>query len=241
MKKTSILILIILITTVHAYSCCAEHIYRLFPIGELDNNVILVEFSLSRNCNMDGKEFEFWTKGTVNLVSSRGDSLEILQIVDTIDIIDCYCSYEDYYQKTIIESEITRSYLKALNKAKTYNGFTVAKLGNIEFNDTTNIKKYEERTDSSYTYIIRYKDLITIDIGLEFIISCAPDKVAEVREYKTTNYKITVIRMRCRLLDEQAIEHNRKRFVNIESAIWKEQAQWHGIAKDFMIIEPINR
>lgn len=237
MKKIGLLVITLLIATVHVYSCCAEHIYRLFPIGELDNKVILVEFNLNRNCNMDSKDFEFWTKGFVNLVSSKGDSLEILQIIDTIDIIDCYCSYMDYYQKTVIETAITSSYLKALNIAKSYNGFTEAKLENISFNDTINVKKIQEYTDSSYTYILHYKDLITIDLSLENIISCPPDKVSEIREYKTSNFKITILRMRCSFLDELAIAYNKKRFSSIESAIWKEQAQWHGIAKDFMLIE----
>ncbi len=239
MLKSALLLFLLLTTSMQSFACCAESIYRLLPIGEFENQVVFVEFKLHRNCDMGDDEFTFWTKGLVSLVRYHGDSLQQLQCVDTIDIVDCYCNYMNYYEKTIIESEITKSYLQALNAVRKLNGFTEAIPESIVFNDTMNIQKYEEYTDSSFVFLVRYRDVFTMDLSLENFISCAPEMLAEVRVYKTAHYRITVLRMRCWLLQEDAIEHNRKRYSTIETAIWKEQAQWHGIAKDFMMIEAL--
>jgi hypothetical protein len=184
---------------------------------------------------------EFWIKGTARLVQSKGDSLTLIQTIDTIDIVECKCSYKDYYQKTEYETKLAGSYEKALKIARQKNGFTIARPKEIIFNDTLNTNVVEKSSDSTYSQILTYNDSVEIDLGLEDIISCYPEKVAEVRNYETDNFKITILRLRCRILDEQAKEHNKKRFANLETAFWKEQAQWHGIAKDYLIIKNNNR
>lgn len=244
MKKLILLFIMQILTTSYIYGCCAEQVYRLFPIGEIDNKVVFIEFNLHRNCDMDGKtkgELTFWTKGFVNLVSTSGDSLAFLQTIDTIDIIDCQCSYENYYQKTIIESVMSESYEKAFAIAREYKGFLTIEPQKIIFNDTLNTKISEEPTDSAFTYIVNYNNLVTIDLENEGFMSCPPDKVSEARYYKTENYSILIVRMRCRLIDNQAIMYNSERFKNVKTAFWKEQAQWHGIAKDYYIVKAANR
>ncbi len=69
------------------------------------------------------------------------------------------------------------------------------------------------------------------------IVSCYPDIVAEVKTYETENFEIIIIRLKCHLISD--IEKNNiiKRFKKIETAFWKEQPQWHGIAKDYYIIK----
>lgn len=240
MQKLFLILTIHLLSTSVVLSCCGEQIYRLFPIGELDKKVVFIEFDLQRNCDMRNEtngEFSFWTKGIVNLVSTSGDSLVFLQTVDTFDIVDCKCSYENYYVKTTIEAAMTKSYSKAFELANKHPGFQQIVLQKAVFNDTKNLKIIAAPTDTSYAHILNYNDLLTMNIGDEGIMSCAPDKVSEARCYTTENYTVTVVRMRCFLLDNKAIKHNKKRFKTIETAFWKEEAQWHGFAKDYFSVK----
>jgi hypothetical protein len=243
MNKLFLILTLHLLTSSVVYSCCGEKIYRLFPIGELDNKVVCVEFDLDRNCDMSNRsngEFSFWTKGIVRLVTTTGDSLTFLQTVDTFDIVDCQCSYENYYKKTTIEAAMSKSYIKALELANKHQGFQRIEPQKVVFNDTINLKIIEAPTDTTFAHILNYDNLLTINIGDEGIMSCVPDKVSEARFYKTKNYTITVVRMRCFLLDEKAIKYNKKRFKKIETAFWKEEAQWHGFAKDYFSVKAIN-
>ena len=239
MEKIFLITTILFLSTISSQACCAEKDYRLFPVGEIAQTVIFIEFNLFRNCNMgpgDESTQEFWTKGTVNLVSTTGDSLNLIQTIDTVNVKECTCSYDDFYQKTAYESHLATSYQKALTTAKRMKGFQMAKPKHIVFNDTLNTQIREVSTDSSYLHVLKYKELITIDLGLEDIISCFPNKVAEIRTYETHHFTVTVLRLRCRLLEEEAVARNKKRFKQIASAFWKEQAQWHGVAKDYWVI-----
>ena len=240
MKPFIFTTLFLIINTSVIFACCAEKDYRLFPIGEINENIVLIQFDLFRNCKMasNGEQGnQFYTKGTVNLVKIIDDNLSIIQRIDTIDITECISTYKDFYDKTEYETKLTSSYQKALTIAKQKNDFKIARTMNILFNDTINTEVIDHITDSTYILEVKYKNLITIDLGAEDITSCEPDRVAEVRTYKTENFEIVIIRLRCQFLEEKAILNNKKRFKDIETAFWKEQAQWHGIAKDFWIVK----
>lgn len=239
MIRLFIISTIFLLRTTSIFACCAEKDYRLFPIGELNQEIVFIEFDMFRNCKMGtggGENNEFWIHGTIQLVQTSGEGITLIQTIDTINIVECRCTYKDYYSKTEYEIKLADSYKKALEIVRNKKGFVAARPKGIAFNDTLNTKFVEESSDSTYSQILTYKDTIVIDLGVEDIISCYPDKVAEVRSYQTDNFNITILRLRCELLDEQAQTHNKKRFNNIETAFWKEQAQWHGIAKDYIII-----
>jgi hypothetical protein len=86
---------------------------------------------------------------------------------------------------------------------------------------------------------MKYKGLLTVELDIEDIISCFPETVAEVRTYSSEHLRVTVVRLRCHTVEEGAMKRNRRRFANLETAFWKEQAQWHGVAKDFWVVAPI--
>ena len=219
-----------------ALSCCAETEYRLLPIGELNKKLIFIEFDFNRNCRMrntENKEFNFFVRGTVNLVNYENDSLVFLENIDTLSIEECSCSYDNYLSRTSYEKHFEKAYLKGLNSAKKNKNFILAETGRIIFNDTINTQIRIDKSDSMRFYVISDKSEFQIDLSSEQIISCYPDKTAEVREYESLSYLISVYRLRCQPIKESEVLRNRNRFKNIETAFWKEQVQWHGISKDY--------
>ena len=221
-------------------ACCAENIHQLFPIGEWENEIVLVEAKLKRNCGRL-KEAEsgmgFNLKGEVNLVRSKGNSIFVIAKIDSIDVLECECRPTDQYDKSAYESILKTSYLKAIKLTKSLDGFELAKTKSISFNDTINLSVREEITDSSYRKVFSYKDVLEARLQLTDIVSCFPDKLTEIREYETPSYLVSVIRLRCRYLDEQILERQTKRFKKLKTAFWKERALWHGTSKDYFSIK----
>jgi len=243
MRKT-IFILLILIQSIDIFACCAEKDYRLFPLGEINNEVIFIEFNLFRNCNKGeggGLENEFWLKGTINLMKGNEDSLFFVENIDSIRFKECVCTYKNFYEKTKNEIFLKKYYLEAIKKLKQEKSFQIITSKEITFNDTLNTHITENSTDTSFLYLLEYKELLKLDLGKFDIISCYPDKVTEERVYVSRNYEITILRLRCSLKSEEEIRNIKNQFENIETAIWKEPAQWHGIAKDFYIIKKKKR
>lgn len=221
------------------WGCCGEKDYRLFPIGEMNNQIVFIEFDLFRNCKMGsgaGENNEFWIKGTVKLMQSKGDSLSLIQIIDTLNYKECTCTYKNYYANTKYENLISGNYEKALKIAQQKNGFSPLQPKNIVFNDSLNTQLVQESTDSSFYSSLIYKDVYTVNLAIEQVTSCYPNKVAEARVYTSANYQITILRLRCNFLKQDEISNHKERFKNIETAVCKEQAQWHGIAKDYWFI-----
>jgi len=232
--KKVIFLFIFILNSINANSCCAEHNYRLFPIGEFNNQVVFIEFDFFRFCKdnknkpITPENNEFWIRGVVNLVSYKNDTLVLISNIDTLNLKECICRYSKQYKKSQYESIIEKHYSKALLIANNNVGFRIAKPSNIIFNDSLNTKIQE--TDS--TFIVSYKSF-SINILNEDFSSCYPSKVIETRVYNTSNFKITVIRLSCNYIMPEAIEHNNKRFRKIDTAFWKEKASWHGITKDY--------
>lgn len=190
--------------------------------------MLFVEFILNRSCNSGegaGLENEFWIAGTINLVSSSGKKLTTIQNLDTIKFVECVCTYKDLYLKSNFEIIVANSYKKALEIAKKMDGFQIAITKSIAFNDTLNTKIDVQSTDTSYSHLVKYKNLFTIDLALEEVGSCYPEKAVEIRTYQTQNFIITILRLRCNYIENSAIEYNKKRFQSIETAFWKEHAQ----------------
>ena len=236
MNNIILIFCILFIRSSVALSCCAETEYRLLPIGELNKKVIFIEFDFHRNCHMrntEKGEFNFFVRGTVNLVTYENDSLVFLENIDTLYIRECTCSYANYLSRTSYEKHFEKAYLKGLNSAKKNRNFILAETVRIIFNDTINTQIRAENSDSTFFYFISYKSEFQIDLSSEQIVSCYPDKIAEVREYESQSYLITIYRLRCQPIKESEVSRNRNRFKNIETAFWKEQVQWHGISKDY--------
>lgn len=224
-----------------ALACCGESNHQLLPIGELNDEVVFIEFLLNRNCEMgegDGEENTFIIYGVINLVKSAGLETKLIENIDSVKVTECQCTYENYYDKTTFEAVMNDYYLKGLALAKSKAGFKLATPTTILFNDTTNVTIEEVVTDSSYDYFFRYGELLDLNLAELPIISCYPDKVGIRRTYVTKQFTITVVQLRCRIIDEAHKAYIRKRFSSIETAFWKTDAQWHGTAKDYFIITP---
>lgn len=220
-------------------ACCAENIYQLFPIGESNNEILFIEVSIKRNCGrIDAKKSKtgFTLKGEINLVKSTDDSMVFVAKIDSIDVVECECRPTDQYEKSAYEAVLKTSYLRGIKLAKQLDGFKRARTKAISFNDTTNLTKIEEVTDSTYSRVFNYKNIIVSRFGLKDVVSCFPDKLVEIRQYETNNYTITVFRLRCQYLEEEVLSRQTKRFNNLKTAFWKEKAHWHGTSKDFFYI-----
>jgi hypothetical protein len=236
MKNLYLLITLCFITT-SSFGCCAESSYRIFPLGEINNDLVFVEFSLSKRCKVAqmpgrGDDNEIWVSGIVNLVALKNDSITIIENIDTINILDCICTYKNHYTKSKFENVMGNLYMKAYDKVKQSSKY-LAQPKSIVFNDTINTKIIE--TDSSYR--LYYKELLNLDLDSVPVISCNADQVIEVRTYETKHYKITIIRLACYSIKQDAIPYNTIRFKSIETAFWKEQAIWHGTLKDYVFVD----
>lgn len=225
--------------TYNVFSCCAEKHYRLFPIGELNNEIVLIEFDFHRKCNKyegGGPKNEFWLLGNINLVKTDHDSIIMIDSIATINHKECVCIYKDYYEKTNYEQAFSRYYLEALNCAKAIKGFTLAKTQTVIFNDSTNttVSSPHEKHE------VKYRDSFTFDINWENVGSCYPSAVTEFRTYTTPNFNIQVIRLSCNYNKQTSNEkRSKKRFKRIKTAIWKEDASWHGLTEDYLFYERI--
>ena len=109
MKNVVLILSILFMHPNVALSCFAEPEYRLLPIGELNKKVIFIEFDFHRNCcihNAEKGEFNFFVRGTVNLVTYENDSLMFLENIDTLSIetafwkeqVQWYGISKDYYR-----------------------------------------------------------------------------------------------------------------------------------------------
>ena len=210
------------------------------PLGEWEGGVVLAEFKLSRNCRMGhgvGESNEFWVVGHVALASSSGDSLELLEAVDTFYKRECVCKYDDHFEKTRIQQIMDSAYILAVDQATALKGFTPLISRSIIFNDTANLHYRETINDSTFEIYAQYENRVLVLSDLE-IISCYPKNLSEVRTYRTANFQIEILRMRCHLHDSEYVERQKSRFDEGCPAIWKEKAQWHGIARDYLEIVP---
>lgn len=231
------LLFVVVPTTTQA--CCAESIYRLFPVGESGDDIVFVEAKLSRSCHPDGPN-SFYLGGIVNLVRSSGDSLDLIQNIDTIRRTKvCNTNYSDQYDSTTFEALFEPFYLKGIALAKELLSFNQIIPQTIVFNDSVNSIIEEDITDSTFYSVLKYGGF-EVDLTSEQIISCIPRKLAEVRVYKTKNATVTVMRLRCQWLTDEACRRNSERFKSVNTAFWKEQAQWHGIGKDFYRIKRLD-
>lgn len=245
MQKLLFTILFFILAAGQVRACCAENIYRLFPMGEAQGEVILLELQMGRTCfdrtheviNNDTDMRTFWLNGVVRLVQYRADSLVPLQVIDTLNFKDCQCDYNNSLQKSRFEEAFQPVYQKAFAVASALEDFQPAITEKLYCNDTLR----GQVTLDTITYDrvrLAYQDKFTLELGIGQIISCIPDKLAETRIYTTTGFTIYVFRMRCSYLEPKAVKRNKKRFKKHATAFWKEKAQWHGIAKDFVKIVP---
>ncbi|MGB0885943.1 MAG: hypothetical protein ACPGVH_09020 [Chitinophagales bacterium] len=64
------LLVFFMIQSSQIFACCAEQVYKLFPVGEFENEIVMIEMDLFKYCkNGVGieQENEFWTQKLVFL------------------------------------------------------------------------------------------------------------------------------------------------------------------------------
>jgi len=221
-------------TSVQSLACCAERNYRLFPLGEYNQEVVFAEFDFSRKCKGDrkigiGEKNEFWIKGVVNLVRFENDSVILIENIDTIELKECTCTFNNQYEKSNYDSLLQKYYNKALHLVKDKEGFILAKPIEITFNDDSNISLNET--------ILTYKGSLEIDTDQDFFWACETANVIEDRLYETANFKISILRLSCGSIGKDAISHNSERFQKFETAFWKEEATYHGNNCDYVYVK----
>lgn len=201
MKKIILIIIIFALSFSKLYSSCAEKSYHLYPIGELNGKLILIEFDFFRYCmGSNGAGFsddnEFWVSGIVKLVTFEEDTLSTLKFIDSLKFEECNCTYRNYNDKSNFQTIIEEFYLKAIDTALSFNNFLLAETKTVVFDDNINCKLVE--TDTSYQLI--YKNLLDINLFNLNIISCLPSNIAEIRTYETKSFNVTIVRIACNLL-----------------------------------------
>lgn len=239
MKKY--LIFLLLLVSNYAFSCCMAYQYRLFPVGESNNKLILIEYSLSRYCmGGDGMEEtnEVWWLGEVKLVSYCDDSLQVIQLVDSINFKECQCGimgvFEegDYFEKSEYYNKMIFYYDKAFALAKKLPNFTIAKAEKIFFNISKDFKISE--TDNSRIFLTGN---IKIETKIEDFFSCFPCFLSEKRLYSTINYNIEILKISCnKSISKKNIRKSKSKFKNIETAFWAEETAWHSISRDYIFV-----
>ena len=233
-----LLLLILLLKSTQLLACCAEDLYRLFPMGELNNKVIFLEFKYTRECQKEifqpgtGDKNEFWIIGEIQLISFENDNRLIIKKLDSINIKECHCNYQNQYNKSAYESHIKSYYRNAFQILKLNPDFQEARTVAISFNDSTNIQT--EIIGKSIK--LNYKNLFEFKLIRKNIRNPFPKKISEVRIYETENHKITILRLSFNYLNKSTVKRNRKRFKSIKNAYWKEAAFSHGKSKDLLNI-----
>jgi len=227
-------------TSAQSFACCSEGNHRLFPLGEYKKEVFFVEFGFSRRCEGDrmpgfGDKNEFWIRGIVNLVKYENDKKVIVENIDSFNLKECECKYENYYERTNYDKTLKKYYTKALTLMQGKDGFVLASPRQILFNDTTNISISDDETTLFYK-----NDEMEIDVESVFMVHCGVPSAIEERIYETPNYDITILRLSCYFSDRKLIADKLKRFEKIETAFWKERAKGHSASSDYLLIKTKN-
>ena len=194
-----------------------------------------MEFRIQRRCEGDrmpgfGDENEFWIRGVANLLKYENGKRVFVENIDSLNVKECECKYENYYERTNYDEILKKYYTETLALMQNKEGFVLAAPLNILFNDTTNISISDDETT------LNYKNELTIDIESAFMVYCLPS-VIEERLNETPSYDITILRLSCGSADKNLISEKLTRFEKIETAYWKERAKGHSNSTDYILIK----
>ena len=112
MTKLLLIAMLCLVPAV-SHACCAENNYRLFPLGEVDGGVVFLELKFSRSCRFERDSVtqkrtnSYWMYGNISLVKWQGDSIFLLEVLDTVKFKECDCRLSgDQYELSNYEEKI---------------------------------------------------------------------------------------------------------------------------------------
>ncbi|HLU86025.1 MAG TPA: hypothetical protein VKZ45_11155 [Vicingaceae bacterium] len=242
MKKI-IQILILLIFSSEIFACGGSFQYRLFPIGQEGQSIIAFETSLNRYWGPDtaGATIETrdrW-KGVVSLIRI-GNNIkpELIEIIDTIDILD-----RDYVK------ELKPYFDIALKKAQEIKDFVIAKNPEIEFcNFKIDCKTVDIIKDTNEIITVIGVNGGKYEIGYPKTVIDNSEASGEMvnQDFKMNSIrKVTIGKTELIIINfasgedhntnfEKQIE-NQKQCESIENSIYKEVTLYHGLAFDAII------
>jgi hypothetical protein len=236
-------ILLYVIFTGQLFACGGSFQYRLFPIGQSENKIILIETSLNRYWGPDtvGATIETrdrW-KGTISLIKiTKQGNIELIEILDTIDILD-----RDY------SKELKPYFDTAFQIASKLPDFNIANIQNIEFCDfkkdckmvdliTSTIDKLTIRDNEGNDFEIKIPNIIVENSEFSGGMGNQDFKINSIRKLTIGKNELTIIDFASGEEHNTNInkqKENQKQCGNIEDCIYKEITLYHGLAFDAII------
>ena len=128
--RTLLLISFFVILNYKSHACLSAHQNRVFPLGMIDQKILVFETHLHRG-EFGNAEFEAWWRGItyLNTYNQKNQLLES-KIIDTLK-----------FKHTDYEASIQPSFLKILQQVKKLKGFIEAKPVSIYFYDYSDKNK----------------------------------------------------------------------------------------------------
>lgn len=234
MKKTIILAFLIFQLS-NVMACCGAGKYKVFPLGESNNRIVMVTFDLNRKCEK-GKMFEeYHWNGVVSLTYFQGDTFELISVIDTIDF------YQTNERDSVVNhlkqfyDSIVPFYQKALLQARNLKDFIESELIEYEYHkDTLPFHKISILNDTVLLVDSNEIKLFPLNWG-----ACGYyNDINSIRVYKLNNKVLRVLSLSCyrhALISDEIIEFNTTHFKLIDEAYIVDKTEWHGENYDYIL------
>ncbi|MEX1190756.1 MAG: hypothetical protein WEA99_02200 [Brumimicrobium sp.] len=223
-------------------ACCGEYNERYVPLGQLDEELYMLEIKFHRNCRSEGApgmhfDNQFFIKGVVNILKYQNENFAVVDTLLNFHEIECHCIFENYTEKTNVDSLLNSYYKLALTKMEKKPSFEKATQKSIYFNDSTSYTLLETDTavwfdyNSDRNYIYK-EDSINL---WKNISTQEPKLISEKRLYTTKSFNIEVIQLSSEFISQEATSRIEHRFYN-GAAFWTHKSLWHGVRRDVIYL-----
>ena len=239
--KNLLILSVILHFAQQSFSCCGAGQHRLFPIGTINNKVVSIYFMLSRDCspetNGNNTNMSVLWSSPVNLVIEKGDTLELLQKIDSfIKIPEGVAISKTMTNPSGYYNALNPYFDKAFNAAQKINGFKQLEFVSIRI-ATTKKDLVGIIKDSFYFYINgkpNYFNPAQSAVG--------PVMHAKyVREYKAGSRKIYVLTATEYSGEDkcipQPVTDPLPEIKSIAESFYYDNVNWHGYNFDYIFIK----
>lgn len=234
MKKTTLFFLFVGYLN-FVFGCCGAGKYRIFPLGQVQGDIVVVTFDLGRKCDRGTRMFsEYHWQGTVKIAYLQADTLKVVAILDTIDFYqtnerDSGINYLVQFYDSMIPY-----YKSALKKVKQMKNFIPAELVSYEYHkDSIPIEGIEVRNDTTL-----WMNGKQTNFSLNWGACGYSNEVVELRKYRINKKEIKIIHLTCQRyknLPDKIIQFNQNNFTDIETSLIINKARWHGENRDYII------
>lgn len=255
MKKILFSIAVLLCLSQSGLACCWARQTRIFPLGEQDGKLIMAYFELSRHCYQapdDPFVIGFSWKGKVSIGTWTGESILPIQLVDSFEFFEGFppknLQEDSLHAKAIPDWEnhyihhLKGYYERALDLASRLKGFRSAKPLSYHYHQYDSITGYRV-DDESFVHLASQKEWSTVISDDIFPLS----NIYALRRYEIGNKVVSVVTLAGITaflpdfpylpLSKSAYHKNKTLLVELESAFSRAQADWHGITKDYVLVE----